>query len=104
MVVPDRALAVAAGRATLTQLSPGLYARLDALGAALEAGLRPTIKALGMSFARVGSMFTLFFRSESPRNFNEVKECCKGNQNLTDRIGNEKLGYIWEEASFAFDV
>lgn len=68
-------VAVAAGRATLAKLDAALYARLEAVSAALEAGLRPLIESVGGSFVRVGSMFTLYFRPTPPRNFEEVKEC-----------------------------
>jgi glutamate-1-semialdehyde 2,1-aminomutase len=68
-------VAVAAGRATLAKLDNNLYARLEVVSAALEAGLRPLIEAAGGSFVRMGSMFTLYFRATPPRNFNEVKEC-----------------------------
>jgi glutamate-1-semialdehyde 2,1-aminomutase len=69
------ALAVAAGRATLAKLSPSLYGRLEHIGARVEASLRPTLVALGLSMNRVGSMFTIFFRSTPPTHFEQVKEC-----------------------------
>jgi glutamate-1-semialdehyde 2,1-aminomutase len=60
---------MAAGEATLRQLTPEVYARLEMLAARLEAGLR--IK--GACTARVGSLLTLFFRDSPPRNFAEAK-------------------------------
>jgi len=68
-------LAVAAGRAALTQLTPKLYDHLEALGADLEAALLPELTRRGLSLARVGSMFTVFFRAEAPRHFEQVREC-----------------------------
>jgi glutamate-1-semialdehyde 2,1-aminomutase len=59
-------VAMAAGLATLSLLEqdPGVYDRLEALGAALESGITSAI-ADGESchVARVGSMWTLFFTS-----------------------------------------
>jgi glutamate-1-semialdehyde 2,1-aminomutase len=60
---------MAAGEATLRQLTPDLYAKIDAQAARLEKGL--TIK--GTSVARVGSLLTLFFRQALPKNFSEAK-------------------------------
>ncbi len=57
-------LAVAAGLACLKALEePGAYARLEAVGRALEEGLLAEAKAAGVSVTcnRVGSMWTLFF-------------------------------------------
>ena len=68
-------VAVAAGRATLALLDESVYARLEEIGAFFEAELAPAFSARGGSMARVGSMFTLYFRSQPPRNFEEVKEC-----------------------------
>jgi glutamate-1-semialdehyde 2,1-aminomutase len=68
-------LAVAAGRATLAELSPEVYARLEAVGERMEAGLRAELEAAGLSMNRLGSMFTIFFRGQAPTHFEEVKEC-----------------------------
>jgi glutamate-1-semialdehyde 2,1-aminomutase len=68
-------LAVAAGRATLGLLTADVYARLEQVSDDLDAAIRPAVKARGLSMQRVGSMFTIFFRSTPPRNFDEVKEC-----------------------------
>jgi glutamate-1-semialdehyde 2,1-aminomutase len=57
-------LAVAAGLATLRRLrEQGVYSRLDALGAALEGGLRRAAEQAGtpLTVNRVGSMLTGFF-------------------------------------------
>lgn len=68
-------LAVAAGRATLALLDAPLYERLEALSAAVERGLSPLVAAHGLSLTRVGSMFTIYFRAQAPRDFEEVKGC-----------------------------
>ena len=61
--------------ATLSLLTPEFYQRLNGIAEKIEAQLRPFIEEKGFSFARVGSMFTIFFRSEAPRSYTEVKEC-----------------------------
>src|SRR5206468_8272834 len=62
-------LAMAAGVATLRALTPELYAGVERQAARLESGLRVE----GASVARVGSLLTLFFRGQAPRNFREAK-------------------------------
>ncbi|NUO48394.1 MAG: glutamate-1-semialdehyde 2,1-aminomutase [Polyangiaceae bacterium] len=56
-------VAVSAGLATLDHLGPGLYMRLEALGARLEEGLKLAIRDSKKTACvqRVGSMITLFF-------------------------------------------
>lgn len=68
-------IAVAAGQATLDRLTPQVYARLEALGERLEAGLAPVLAEIGWSMNRVGSMFTVFARPEAPTRFDEVRQC-----------------------------
>jgi glutamate-1-semialdehyde 2,1-aminomutase len=68
-------LAVAAGRAVLRKLTPEVYARLEEIGAAVEAGLRGPVEAAGCAFVRVGSMFTVYFHPEAPADFEAVKRC-----------------------------
>ena len=68
-------LAVAAGRATLGLLTKEVYTELDGKAERIENGLSEVLAQYPISFARVGSMFTLFFRPEAPSNFDEVKEC-----------------------------
>ena len=68
-------LAVAAGRATLELLTDELYSELEGKAERIEAGLTKLFEQYPVSFARVGSMFTLFFRPDAPTNFEEVKEC-----------------------------
>jgi glutamate-1-semialdehyde 2,1-aminomutase len=60
---------MAAGEATLLQLTPDLYIEIDARAKRLEDGLRRE----GVSVARVASLLTLFFRDSPPANFHEAK-------------------------------
>jgi glutamate-1-semialdehyde 2,1-aminomutase len=62
---------MAAGEATLLQLTPEVYAATEACADRLQEGLRDD----GVSVARVGSLLTLFFRETTPTNFREAKEC-----------------------------
>ena len=61
---------MAAGEATLLQLTDDVYRRLEARAKRLEEGLRRD----GSSTARIGSLLTLFFRDSAPTNFREAKE------------------------------
>src|SRR5438309_1512177 len=60
---------MAAGEATLEQLTPDVYAKIDQQSARLEARLQMN----GACVARVGSLMTVFFRPQPPRNFSEAK-------------------------------
>ena len=63
-------LVMAAGEATLSLLTPDLYSTLERRSARLAEGLaRP-----GLAVARVGSLLTVFFRQEAPRDFPEAKQ------------------------------
>jgi glutamate-1-semialdehyde 2,1-aminomutase len=68
-------VAVAAGMATISQLTESVYVELEQLGAELETRLAAAVSSRGCSMTRVGSMFTLFFRAEAPTNFTEASEC-----------------------------
>ncbi len=61
---------MAAGEATLLQLTPDVYAGIEVRAARLENGLRRE----GASVARVGSLLTVFFRGTRPANFDEAKK------------------------------
>ena len=69
-------LAMAAGLATLRALraDEGAFDRLESLASRLEAGLREAAEQAGATIAigRVGSMLTLFFRDEPPRDYAEA--------------------------------
>ena len=62
-------LAMAAGVTTLDLLTPVVYDQLEAAGAKLETQLRSAAAVAGraVSVARVGSLLTVFFRPEVPR-------------------------------------
>jgi glutamate-1-semialdehyde 2,1-aminomutase len=68
-------VAVAAGMATLSLLTPALYEGLERAGATVEARLSEAVAARGCSMSRVGSMFTIFFRPTLPSNFTQVSQC-----------------------------
>lgn len=63
-------VAMAAGIATLKQLTPALYDRLESLGGRFEAGLRGAARAAGLPLAvpRLGSVLGIFFAEEPPSN------------------------------------
>jgi glutamate-1-semialdehyde 2,1-aminomutase len=67
-------LVMAAGIATLERLDSGVYERLEAAGAELEAGLREALPDARL--ARVGSLLTAFLpsRDEFGRFFNRLRE------------------------------
>ncbi|MGA2557216.1 MAG: glutamate-1-semialdehyde 2,1-aminomutase [Verrucomicrobiota bacterium] len=64
-------LAMAAGLAALEELSAGgVYAKLEELGAALEAGLTEAARSAGVAvrFNRIGSMFCAYFTDQPVHN------------------------------------
>jgi glutamate-1-semialdehyde 2,1-aminomutase len=66
---------VTAGLVTLEKLdAPGSYAKLEALGARFEAGIRQALADTNTTgtVQRVGSMLTLFFHPGPVRNFKEA--------------------------------
>jgi glutamate-1-semialdehyde 2,1-aminomutase len=66
---------MAAGRETLTLLDDAAYARLEALGARLAAGLERVLAERGVAgcVQRAGSMLTLFFGLRQARSLAEVE-------------------------------
>jgi len=62
---------MAAGEATILQLTSDVYAAIEARADRLEEGLRHS----GASVARVGSLLTVFSRDVAPTNFQEAKDC-----------------------------
>jgi glutamate-1-semialdehyde 2,1-aminomutase len=72
-------LAMAAGLAQLRAIEsdPGLYDRLERLGAALESGLAGAISSAGCPcrVARVGSMWTLFFTAREVTDWDVAATC-----------------------------
>jgi glutamate-1-semialdehyde 2,1-aminomutase len=70
-------LAMAAGLATLRELKEHPpYARLEALGRRLEQGLAEAVRArnLPFQFARVGSMWTLFFNATPVTDYDTARQ------------------------------
>jgi glutamate-1-semialdehyde 2,1-aminomutase len=69
-------LSMAAGIATLAQLTPERYTALEATGATLEAGLRAAAERAGrrIAISRAGSLLTVFFRETVPSNAAEALE------------------------------
>ena len=67
-------LTMAAGTATLRELGPDSYARLEETGQKLETGLREAIAASRReaSITRVGSLLTVFFRVPAPTTTDEA--------------------------------
>lgn len=67
-------LAVSAGLATLNELRPELYERLDALGSRLQTGLERALRDANTAgvVQRVGSMLTLFFHRGPVRSFRDA--------------------------------
>lgn len=71
-------LAMAAGIATLTELSkPGFYEALEVKTERLVAGLAAVLEKTGTAgqVARIGSMTGLFFTDRKVRNFDDAKTC-----------------------------
>jgi glutamate-1-semialdehyde 2,1-aminomutase len=70
-------LAVSAGLATLAELVPALYEKLEDLGARLEAGLRDAVHQVGVPaiVQRVGSMLTLFFHDGPVHGWHDASAC-----------------------------
>jgi glutamate-1-semialdehyde 2,1-aminomutase len=70
-------VAVSAGLATLGLLEGDLYQRLERIAAALEEGLQKAIadKKVAARVQRVGSMLTVFFRTEPVRAWPDAAAC-----------------------------
>ena len=69
-------LAMAAGKATLTALTPGLHAIIERRTTMLVEGLRDAAQRVGAPFSAgsAGSMWGYFFRDEAVTNFEEAKQ------------------------------
>jgi glutamate-1-semialdehyde 2,1-aminomutase len=67
---------MAAGTATLQQLTPAAYQRLEQVARHLENGLLTAIRRAEApaSVVRFGSMLSLFFRPAPPRDYAEARE------------------------------
>jgi len=73
-------LATAAGLAVLKLLDDAVYARLEATGAALEAGLREAAAQAGARVVvqRVGAMWTVFFGVDRVDHWADASACDRG--------------------------
>ena len=67
-------VAVSAGLATLEQLTPAVYEKLEALGAQLQEGIERGLREHQVTgcVQRVGSMITLFFHSGPVRCYRDA--------------------------------
>ncbi|MGF7214003.1 glutamate-1-semialdehyde 2,1-aminomutase [Spirosoma lacussanchae] len=72
-------IAMSAGLAMLRHLNdnPGVYSRLEEIGAKLHTGFSNSLTRLGLPFTinQIGSMFTLFMTERSVSNFADAKTC-----------------------------
>ncbi len=68
-------LAMAAGIATLEEMTPAAYDQLEQKGAMLEAGFRQNAEEAGIPhfINRVGSMLCMFFTNETVTNYEQAK-------------------------------
>ncbi len=89
-------VAVSAGLATLAELSPALYEKLERLGARLEAGLS---RLPGTTVQRVGSMITLFFGTSPVRSWTEAAACDRERFGKWHR-GLLEQGIYWPPSQF----
>jgi glutamate-1-semialdehyde 2,1-aminomutase len=73
-------LAMAAGLSALEQLTPQVYATLEARGAQLQEGLIQIAKRYGVpaQVQRVGSMISIFITTQSVENFEQAQKTNKG--------------------------
>jgi len=94
-------LAVSAGLATLAQLVPAKYERLEQLGAALEAGFVQALSRTGTvgCVQRVGSMLTLFFQKGPVTNYREAARSDK-ERFARWHQGLLRRGVHWPASSF----
>ena len=69
-------IAMAAGAATLGELTPAVYSRLEDVGAAVQQGVEAAARRAEreVCVSRVGSLLTVFFRSQPPRSYAEAKQ------------------------------
>jgi glutamate-1-semialdehyde 2,1-aminomutase len=92
-------LAVSAGLATLAELAPPIYARLEALGRRLEQGLERAIANFPARVQRVGSMLTLFFRPAPVRSWADARDCDTARFGAWHR-GMIERGIYWPPSQF----
>jgi glutamate-1-semialdehyde 2,1-aminomutase len=71
-------LSMAAGLATLAEMTAEGYTELEAMAERLESGLREVAASRQASVVRVGSLLTVFFRQPAPRNAAEALASDRG--------------------------
>ncbi|MBK9000368.1 MAG: glutamate-1-semialdehyde 2,1-aminomutase [Myxococcales bacterium] len=94
-------VAVSAGLATLAELGPAAYDKLETLGARLEAGLGNAVKQAGVTATvqRVGSMLTLFFHPGPVRSWGDADKCDRERFGRWHR-GLLERGVYWPASQF----
>jgi glutamate-1-semialdehyde 2,1-aminomutase len=94
-------IAVSAGLATLAELGPAVYAKLEALGARLEEGLARALRDRGVHgcVQRVGSMLTLFFHQGPVQSWLEAARCDTARFGAWHR-GLVARGVYWPPSQF----
>jgi len=94
-------IAVSAALATLAHLDDALYAKLEALGARLEAGMNASIKKHGVTACvqRVGSMITLFFAKGPVKSWDDAKDADTARFGTWHR-GMRERGQYWPPSQF----
>ncbi len=73
------ALVMAAGRATLDQLTPEAFAHVNGLTARLCSGVEEELERAGIPgrAVRNGSVFSIYFSAEQPRSYRSLSRCDK---------------------------
>jgi glutamate-1-semialdehyde 2,1-aminomutase len=93
-------VAMAAGLETLRQLSqPGNYAKLEAMSAQMETGIRQAIAGKGVQLVRQGSLLTLFF---SPAEVYDYKTALNSDTHRYAAFFNHLLdhGIYWPPSQY----
>ena len=95
-------IAISAGLATLDRLDDALYAKLESLGARLEASLKRAIHdaQARACIQRVGSMLTLFFAEGPVRSWADARACDTKNLFARWHAGMLARGISWPPAQF----
>jgi glutamate-1-semialdehyde 2,1-aminomutase len=94
-------IAVSAGLATLAELGPAVYTKLESLGARLEEGLTSALRDRGVASCvqRVGSMLTVFFHGGPVRSWLEAAKCDTARFGTWHR-GLVARGVYWPPSQF----
>ncbi|HEY6561118.1 MAG TPA: glutamate-1-semialdehyde 2,1-aminomutase [Polyangiaceae bacterium] len=94
-------IAISAGLATLAELGPAVYTKLESLGARLEEGLTRALRDRGVASCvqRVGSMLTVFFHGGPVRSWLEAAKCDTARFGTWHR-GLVARGVYWPPSQF----